>query len=124
MKKERRITITVEEGISDATAFERLAAVAHKGRKVIGAKKKLHYERLTTWSDGIFIKSKPKYITNSDRFFIGRSEKYLEVTCPDCKKVILPLKAQKDLFSCKCGYYKHQTSILIKIKEHEIKNKK
>ena len=69
----RRITIEIEEGISDKTAIERLLVVIQGGRVSIGAKGKEHYCWVTTWEDGIRVYSKEKYKTDNDRFLIYKT---------------------------------------------------
>lgn len=69
----RRITITVEDGIDDETALERLLHVVKEG-KVSRGNNKDHYCWLTAYHDGIMVHSKPKYGTDSDRFLIYKQQ--------------------------------------------------
>lgn len=73
----RRITITVEDTVTDEEALELLLQVIKEGKVSIGAKDKLHYSWLTTWSNGEFVYTKPKYKTDNDRFYIGFNKNYI-----------------------------------------------
>jgi hypothetical protein len=116
MKKDRRVTITILNGVSDSVAFERLAKVAQEG-KISRANEKDHYTFLTTWSDGIYIKTRTKYKTDSDRFIVGRDSRYISMNCPECEKKLVLTDGQKNLFSCSCGAYKLEKDYFIKLEK-------
>lgn len=122
MKKEnqkRRVTITIRDEVSDLDALQRIAEIIKRG-KISHTNGREHYTFMTVWDDGIFVESRPKYNTESDRFLVGRSVNYISVDCPECEKRLELESSNLNLFSCDCGRYKVATDILIKIKADSV----
>ena len=71
----RRITIQVDEAVGDYEAIEAVLSVVASGQISEGAKGKMHYCWMTTFSNGIKVRSKEKYGTDSDRFVVSLTPK-------------------------------------------------
>jgi hypothetical protein len=120
--KNRRVTITILNGVSDFDALQRIAEVVKRG-KISKTNERDHYTFKTVWEDGVFVETRAKYKSESDRFIVGRDLSRLEILCPDCDKPLVLEDGDRNLFSCSCGNYKIQTNILIKIASSNEKTK-